>query len=155
MHQVLGWVVGFWEMLQWGTQYCMGPLSSLPWTIFSWNCRGVNEQIKRGKGVKHSDIMFYRKLISGMTFSCRCTGHVYHCKFNTKARGTALLIYRRVTTHNKTIADNEWRFVIVVEEMFSISLTLVNIYGPSFDNPQFFGKAQDLIPNISQTKLLS
>lgn len=50
--------------------------------------------------------------------------------------------------------DKDGRFVLVMGELHSVSLTLVNIYCPNFDRLQFFRKVQDLIPDISQTNLI-
>lgn len=40
--------------------------------------------------------------------------------------------------HHSTIADKEGRYVIVVGELYSRPVTLLNIYGPNQDDPDFF-----------------
>jgi len=66
-------------------------------------------------------------------------GHVYHSLFNTKARGVAILINKKFNLKLTSIEkDSNGRFVLVKGELNSISVTLVNIYGPNHDDPAFF-----------------
>lgn len=86
---------------------------------------------------------------------CKWIGQIYHSNFSAKSRGTAILILKGVPfKHNLTMSDEEGRYVIVVGEVFSVPLTLVNVYGPNCDNPEFFKKVFDLIPSISDTNLI-
>ena len=85
----------------------------------------------------------------------RWIGETYHSNFSSKARGTAILIRKGIPfLQKKTISDKEGRYIIVIGEIHNISLTLVNIYAPNTDNPQFFQKVFALIPDISQTNLI-
>lgn len=130
----------------------------------TWNVKGRNEPVKRGKILSHlkslfSDIMFLQethlKRTAQVRLRCKWIGQIYHSNFSAKSRGTAILIRKGVPfKHNLTISDKEGRYVIVVGEVFSVPLTLVNVYGPNCDNPEFFKKVFDLIPNISDTNLI-
>lgn len=133
-------------------------------TLTSWNIRGVNNPVKSGKVLAHlkslnSDIMFLQethlKNDSHNRLRTRWIKDVYHTTFSTKSRGTAILMRKGIPfTHNKTIADKEGRYLVVIGEIYNISLTLVNLYASNIDNPSFFKKVFALIPDISQTNLI-
>lgn len=63
---------------------------------------------------------------------------MYHATCAVRARGVAIL-FRKGTpfTHKTTIADRDGRFLILVGELYSLPITLVNIYGPNLDSPSF------------------
>lgn len=133
-------------------------------TFSSWNVRGVNNPVKRGKVLSHlktltSDIMFLQETHlnnkSHGRLRTKWIGEIYHSAFSSKARGAAILIRKGVPfLQKKTIADKEGRYIIVIGEIQNISLTLVNIYAPNTDNPVFFQKVFALIPDMSQTNLI-
>lgn len=139
-----------------------GASSSLNFS--TWNVKGLNEPVKRGKILSHlkslsSDIMFLQethlKRYAHVRLRCKWIGQIYHSNFSAKSRGTAILIRKGVPfKHNQTISDKEGRYVIVVGEVFSVPRTLVNVYGPNCDKPEFFKKLFDLIPDISDTNLI-
>lgn len=103
----------------------------------SWNVNGVNNQIKRGRGLSHlkslqADIMFLQETHlpndAHDRLRCKWVSQIYHSKFSMKARGTAILIRRGVTfKHLSTIADKNGRYVMVLGELQSVHLTLLNI----------------------------
>lgn len=114
-------------------------------TFTSWNVKGLNEPIKRGKVLAHlkalsSDIIFLQethlKNNSHNRLKCKWVGQVYHSNFSAKTRGTAILVRKGIPfQHKTTIVDKEGRYVIVIGEIHSTSVTLLNIYGPNIDNP--------------------
>lgn len=54
------------------------------------------------------------------TLKCKWVDHIYHSKFSTKARGTAILVRKGVAfKHLSTIADKNGRYIIVVGELHS------------------------------------
>lgn len=130
----------------------------------SWNVKGMNHPIKRGKVLSHlkslnSDIMFLQethlKNDAHSRLRSNWIGHIYHSTFSSKARGAAILIRKGIHfKHKSTIADRDGRYVIVTGEINSTPVTLVNIYGPNFDNPSFFQKVFSLIPDLSLTSLI-
>ena len=109
-------------------------------TFSSWNVRGVNNPVKRGKVLSHlktlaSDIMFIQETHlnnkSHGRLRTKWIGEIYHSAFSSKARGAAILIRKGVPfLQKKTITDKEGRYVIVIGEIQNVSLTLVNMYAP-------------------------
>uniref|UniRef100_A0AAQ5Y5I9 exodeoxyribonuclease III n=1 Tax=Amphiprion ocellaris TaxID=80972 RepID=A0AAQ5Y5I9_AMPOC len=133
-------------------------------TFCSWNVNGINEPVKRGKVIAHlkslhADVVFLQETHLKNDAHCKIRakwiGQVFHSKFPSKARGAAVIIRKNVPfLHKSTIADKEGRFVIVIGEIQSLPITLLNIYGPNKDEPDFFKKTFDLIPDISTTNLI-
>lgn len=129
-------------------------------TFCSWIVNGVNEPVKRGKVLPHLkslhvDVIFLQethlKNDSHGRLRCRWIQHIYHSNFSVKTCGTAILIHKRVPfKHLSTIADKDGRYVLVTGE----PVTLLNIYGPTNDDPEFFKKVLNLIPDISRTNLI-
>ena len=130
----------------------------------TWNVKGVNNPVKRGKVLAHlkslgSGIIFLQethlKRDSHLRLRCRWIGQVFHSSFPSKARGVAIMIRKGIPfKHHSTIADREGRYVLVVGELHSMPVTLLNLYGPNLDNPDFFRKVLGLIPDISNTNLI-
>ena len=133
-------------------------------TFTTWNVKGVNDPVKRGKVLAHlkslsSDIMFLQEThlekTSQSKLRSRWIGQLFQSSFSTKTRGVAILIRKGVPfKQQSTISDTDGRFIIVKGEIHSFPITLVNIYGPNFDNPAFFRKVFSLITDISQTNLI-
>lgn len=133
-------------------------------TFTSWNIRGGNNPVKRGKIMNrlkslHSDIIFLQETHIKNNFHNRLKAKwvkdVYHSFFATKARGVAILFRKGIPfIHKSTLADKDGRYIIVSGEMYNTSITLVNLYAPNIDNPTFFKKVFSLIPDLSQTKLI-
>lgn len=130
----------------------------------SWNVKGINHPVKRSKVLSHlkslsADIIFMQethlKFDSKDKLKCRWIENIYQSNFSVKARGVAILIRKGVPFKLKTLkADKEGRYIILNGEIHSFPITLVNIYAPNYDNPDFFKKVFDLIPNMSQTNLI-
>lgn len=86
-------------------------------TLASWNVRGLNNPIKRGKIFAHlkslaPDLIFLQethlKKDSHIRLRCKWINNVYHSSFNFKARGTAIMIRKGVPfIHKDTISDKE------------------------------------------------
>ncbi len=82
-------------------------------------------------------------------------GQSYHSSFSSKARGAAIIIHKSVPfSVSKVISDPNGRFIIITGKISGKNLILANIYGPNWDNPEFFRKTFSLIPNISTTNLI-
>lgn len=59
----------------------------------------------------------------------------------------AILINKKIPFVSSSVrADANGRYVIVTGSLFNLSVTLVNIYAPNFDDPQFFSHVSGLIP---------
>ena len=82
-------------------------------------------------------------------------GQMFHSQFNCKGRGVAILIHKKIPfAVSNAILDPNGRYVMVVGEMFQLRLMLVNIYGPNFDDDNFFKKMLSLIPNLDSHHLI-
>lgn len=133
-------------------------------TFCSWNVNGINEPIKRGKVLAHlkslnADIIFLQETHlrndPHARLRCRWIQQICHSNSMIKARGTAILIRRGVPCkHLSTVVDRDGRYVILVGEIHSTPITLLNIYGPNNDDPEFFRKVLNSIPDISSTNLV-
>lgn len=133
-------------------------------TMLSWNVRGINSPIKRGKVYAHlkkigAEIIFLQethiKTTARFSIKAPWMSQVYQSSFSTKARGVAIIIKKSVPfIHKQTIHDINGRYLIVIGEINSLSITLVNIYGPNFDDPSFFEKVFKRIPDFMNTQII-
>ncbi len=117
-------------------------------TFCSWNVNGINEPVKCGKVLSHlrqmqADVIFLQethlKNDAHNKIRARWINQVFHSRFSAKARGVAIIISKNVTfLHKSTVADKEGRYILVAGEIHSIPITLLNVYGPNWDDPEFF-----------------
>lgn len=74
---------------------------------------------------------------------------VYHSTFSAKARGVAVLIKNGVPfMQTSTLADKNGRYILVTGELHGSPTILLNIYGPKFDDSEFYREVFSLIPDI-------
>lgn len=116
--------------------------------LISWNVRGINSPIKRRKILTYlkrqsTDVIFIQEthLSDAEHVKLRrdWVGHVYHSSFNSKARGVAILINKKLNFKLISIEkDGNGRFILVKGELNSNRVTLVSIYGPNHDDATFF-----------------
>lgn len=109
----------------------------VPIALFRWKHNFVNDY--------HRSL--HRSFVWGRTESkdthhCKlrysCIGDTFHSAFNSKDRGVAILISKKLDfTVSKTIEDKNGRFLIIAGKLFHTPVLLVNIYAPNFDNPDF------------------
>lgn len=114
----------------------------------NWNVKSLNHPVKRKKVFAHLkqlnvDIAFLQETHLRTTDHFRLRGswegQIYHSNFHSKARGAAILIKKNVPfTVTNVEADSLGRYVIVVGQLYSFPVILVNIYAPNWDNPAFF-----------------
>lgn len=123
-------------------------------TFCSWNVNGINEPDLREL---QADVI----LLQEMQLKNEAHGkirtnwisQVYHSKFSAKARGMAIIIRKNVPfLHKSTTADKEGRYILVIGEIHSTPITLLNIYGPNWDDSEFFRKTFSLIPDTGNRK---
>lgn len=82
-------------------------------------------------------------------------GQTYHSSYISKSRGTAIIIHKGISFKPKnTIIDKDGRYVIVMRAIHSTSFTVVNIYTPNFDNPQFFNNILNIISEPNYQNLI-
>lgn len=134
-------------------------------TVFiNWNTRGLNHPVKRSK-------VFSRlhKLGTGIAFLTEThlidRGHtllrrggfnqIFHSTFNTKCRGSAILIHRNVQfLQSKVISDRDGRYVIVQGHLYNTPVVLACIYAPNWDNSEFFRDLFALFPDLNSHSLV-
>ncbi len=72
-------------------------------------------------------------------FKCSWVGHIFKSTFSSKARGVAILIRKTVPfRHVSTLSNPNGRYILVTGYIYSFHVTLLNVYGPNFDDPAFF-----------------
>lgn len=124
----------------------------------SWNVRGVNGIIKRGKVISHlrqlrGDIYFLQETHLKTSEISRIKrpwmSHVFHSKFSVRARGSAIIISKNITFEpTKSIEDPNGRFVAVPGRLFDIPVTLVSVYAPVWDDDKFISHLFSSLPDI-------
>uniref|UniRef100_A0A669BRS1 Reverse transcriptase domain-containing protein n=1 Tax=Oreochromis niloticus TaxID=8128 RepID=A0A669BRS1_ORENI len=124
--------------------------------FLSWNVKGLNNPVKRSKIFSHlkrlnPDIVFLQETHLQDTHHCKLryswVGETFHSTFNSKARGVAILISKKVDFMvSKTIEDKNGRFLIIAGKLFHTPVLLVNIYAPNFDNPDFTNNLFSTLP---------
>lgn len=133
-------------------------------TMVSWNVRGMGHHIKRAKVFAHlkslsADISFLQEThirpSEQARLKCGWAGQIFQSTFSSKARGVAIIIKKSIPfIHINTISDVNGRFLIVIGELYSKHVTLVNIYGPNVDDAGFFRKIFDKLPDLATTSLI-
>lgn len=132
--------------------------------IVSWNVRGINTPLKRGKVYAHlrtlkAEICFLQethiKKTAAKVLRPSWASHVFQSNFSTKSRGVAILIKKQVPfVHTQTISDDRGRYLLVIGELNSVPVTLINAYGPNFDDPVFFQNLFNSVPNVANTNII-
>uniref|UniRef100_A0AAX7TFU5 exodeoxyribonuclease III n=1 Tax=Astatotilapia calliptera TaxID=8154 RepID=A0AAX7TFU5_ASTCA len=122
-----------------------GKVKNMDLTFCTWNVKGVNEPVKRGKVLSYLkslnvDIIFLQethlKNVAHNKLKCRWINQVYYSTLSAKTRGVAILIKKDTPfKHNSTIVDKNGRYVLVTGELHTTPITLLNIYGPNHDDP--------------------
>lgn len=65
--------------------------------------------------------------------------HIFSSSYNSKQRGVAILINRKVKfTVFSIVTDPEGRFIVVNLSVQNMKMCLANLYGPNVDDPSFF-----------------
>lgn len=107
----------------------------------NWNTKGLNHPVKRSKVFSHllklqTDIAFLTEthLLNKDHSRLKRGGfsQIFHSKFNTKSRGTAILIHRDVQfVQTNIIPDKDGRFIIVQGHLFNLPVVLACVYAPN------------------------
>lgn len=135
-------------------------------TFVSWNVRGMGHQIKRGKVLAHlkslsaNIIIFLQETTINQTeqrhLRSNWISQVYQSSFSSKARGVAILFRKSILfCLSAVIADPAGRYILISGHINSFPVTCLNIYGPNFDDPNFFRKVFDLLPVPSSTNIIT
>lgn len=70
---------------------------------------------------------------------------VYQAPFTRKSRGVAILFRKNIPYG---------RYLMISGHINSLPIKMLNIYGPNIDNPDFFHKAFDLIPDSTPNVII-
>uniref|UniRef100_A0A1A8UGS9 exodeoxyribonuclease III n=1 Tax=Nothobranchius furzeri TaxID=105023 RepID=A0A1A8UGS9_NOTFU len=138
--------------------------SGMPLRFISWNIRGMGNPVKRSKVFTHlkrlnSDIAFLQethlRIKDQHRLYCPWVGQVFHSNFNSKARGVAILINKKVQfSSTNVIADGNGRYIIVAGTLMQKKVLLVNVYAPNFDDAEFANKLLSNIPFLNTHLLI-
>ncbi len=130
----------------------------------SWNVRGLNGPVKRTRIFTHikrlkTEIAFLQETHLRIEDHNRLrktwVGQVYHSSFNHRARGSAIIIHKRVQfTASGTISDPQGRYIIVSGHLFSTPVVLVSVYAPDWDDVNFVKKIFSLLPDLNTYHLI-
>lgn len=133
-------------------------------TMVSWNVRGLGHAVKRDKVFRHlkslsADVIFLQethiKPTEQRRLRCGWVSQVYQSPFTSHARGVAILFRKNIPFQLTFItADPHGRYIMVSGTINAFPLTLLNVYGPNVDNPNFFKKVFDLLPNESNSNII-
>ncbi len=82
-------------------------------------------------------------------------GNVFHSNFNTRARGAAIFISKKIQfVATNVISDPCGRYVMVVGSLFHTPVLLVNVYAPNWDDVDFASKLLASLPNLNTHQLI-
>ena len=132
--------------------------------IVSYNCQGLNSVEKR------RDVLNYLKSKKGNIYCLQDThfttkdecsirnlweGDCIFNSFSSNQRGVAILInknfeYKIIKTKN----DDHGNLLAIDIEIEHKKITLINLYGPNNDSPEFFNKVSDIIENFNNQTVI-
>ncbi len=106
-----------------------------------------------------ADMLFlqetYKRHSEPRRLRCSWISQVFQSSFSSRARGEATLVRKSVPfKHMSMISDPNGRYVIVSGLLSSIHVTLLDVYGPHFDDPTFFRKVFNLLPTTLNSHLI-
>lgn len=130
----------------------------------SWNVKGLNSPVKRKNVISHlrqlnTRIAFIQethlKLSDHLKLRLGWVGQLYHSSFNSKARGVAILVHKNVPLSvTDVISDPNGCYIMVSGKISGNSVVLVNVYGPNWDNEDFFKKLFFSLPDVNGSHLI-
>lgn len=125
----------------------------------SFNCKGLNNPIKRSKVLHHlqqlgARVIFLQethlKNLDHLKLKKSWVGHIYHSSFSGRARGTAIILHKSVPfVLDQTIPDSNGRYIIVTGTILDLRVAFVNVYAPNTDDESFFKRLFSIIPDAS------
>lgn len=141
-----------------------GQLSGNILKFCSWNCKGLNQPVKRSKVLHHlhhlgAQIIFLQETHLKVSDHFRLRkgwiGQLFHSSFQSKARGTAILIHKSVPfVPSNVTSDPNGRFIIVTGSIYNTKLSLANVYAPNWDDSNFFSTFFSKLPDMSSDLLV-
>ena len=132
--------------------------------IISWNVKGMNHPIKCTRIFTHLKALGPSLIFLQEThlLPTECSklqrgwvDHIFCSNYGARARGVAILIKRGTPfTPSRVIKDANGRYIIVSGKLFGTPIILANVYGPNWDNPQFFSQFIAKLPDINSHHLI-
>lgn len=132
--------------------------------LISWNVRGLGGPIKRTKVLSHlkslkTDIAFLQETHLRLCDHTRLrkpwVGQVFHSSFNSRSRGTAILLHKRVQfSLEQVISDPNGRYIIVVGVVSLTPVIMACVYAPNWDCPNFMTSLFSSIPCLDTHHLI-
>ena len=116
--------------------------------FLSWNIKGANLAIKRKKLLlylkqKKVDVCFLQETHldnEESKLQRDWVGKIFYSAYSSSQRSVGILIRKNVNvTIHKQLSDREGRWVAISADLFGSGCSLINIYAPNIDCPDFFG----------------
>uniref|UniRef100_A0A667X5D4 Reverse transcriptase domain-containing protein n=1 Tax=Myripristis murdjan TaxID=586833 RepID=A0A667X5D4_9TELE len=134
--------------------------------VISWNVNGICNKVKQYKIISHlkslaCDIAMIQEHhmneIESLKLKQRWIGQVFTAPGNGAARGTSILVSKKISFHpTEIITDKNGRYVIVSGFLQHKKITLVNVYAPNYGQVEFLANLSTLLSNgHSQQTVLS
>lgn len=131
---------------------------SLNISIISWNVRGLNSKFKRALVLKflqaqHPHIMFLQEthLLGNKILAMKrpWIHKAIHATYSSYARGVSILLHKSLPCSIETvITDPGGRYLVVIIEVYSRRLALVNVYiSPPFTGNILYEVLEKLAPH--------
>ena len=132
--------------------------------IVTWNVKGANLAMKRKKLMiylkqKRADIALLQETHLDTTESKKLqrdwVGQIFYSTFSSSKRGVIILI--RKTVNIKVYdqkSDTEGRWVAIDVDLMGRRCSLVNIYAPNTDSPEFFYNLHVVIQSMGNTDII-
>ena len=133
-------------------------------TFVSCNCQGLGDFHKR-KDVfqylreKKYDVYFLQDthfdVKQNLQIRSEWGYESFFASYNTQSRGVAILFNNTFDFKAKVIdSDPQGNFIILNLKTFEEKFTLINIYGPNRDNPDFYLKVKQKIIDLNLTNIV-
>ena len=130
----------------------------------SWNVRGLGGPTMRARVFSHlkamaTDIAFLQETHLRVCDHTRLrkpwVGQVFHSSFNSRSRGTAILLHKRLQfSSERIISDTNRRYIIVVGVLLQTPVIMVCVYAPNWCCPNFMTSLFSLIPSLDSHHLI-
>lgn len=125
----------------------MNRFNNRTFDYISWDVKRANHPVKQKNNLAH-----LLQLNVGLAFlqethlhnadvnriHRRWIGEIVHSRFNSKARGTAIIFHKDIPFEtSRIIADPNGRYIIASGQLFNKPVTLASIYAPKWDDEAF------------------
>lgn len=132
--------------------------------IVTWNVQGANLATKRRKLMiylkqKRADIALLQEMhldtIESKKLQRDWVGQIFYSTFSSSKRGVIILIRKTVTIKvYDQRSDTEGRWVAIDVDIMGRRCSLVNIYAPNTDSPEFFYNLHAVIQSMGNTDII-